>query len=82
MLTLIIRHPIPARLVQIALFLATVEWISITNKLMAYRMYMGSDYMRMTVILGVVALVAFLSIFVFSSKTLKNRYGLSEKICL
>lgn len=67
-----------ARLVQIALFMGTIEWISTAVALAAQRSAMGTDSTRMLVILLSVAAVCFLSIFVFFTRTLKERFELDK----
>ena len=70
--------PIAARLVQIALFLGTIEWISTALALGAQRSAAGAPATRMLIILLSVAAVCLLSIFVFYSRTLKERFGLDK----
>ena len=68
-----------ARLVQIALFMGTIEWISTAVALAAQRSAMGTESTRMLVILLSVAAVCFLSIFVFFTRTLKERFELDKE---
>ena len=60
---------------RILLFLGAAEWVRTIWTLVAIRMEFGEPYLRMTFILGVVALFNFFSAFVFNSKSLKNRYS-------
>lgn len=76
---LFFRKPITARLVQLALFLGTIEWILTASNLAAYRSMAGEPSTRMVIILGSVAALTFLCIFVFTTKTMKERYGLSVR---
>jgi len=73
------RKPVTARVVQLALFLGTIEWILTASSLAAYRSMAGEPSTRMVIILGSVAAFTFLSAFVFATKTMKERYGLSVK---
>ena len=76
-LVLIVRHPVSVRIVQAGLVLATIEWIRTTIVLASMRAEMGLPWMRLVIILGIVACFTFSSVFVFFTKTLKERYGLS-----
>ena len=73
------RKPVTARLVQLALFLGPIEWILTASSLAAYRSTAGEPSTRMVIILGSVAAFTFLCIFVFNTKTMKERYGLSAE---
>jgi len=77
---LFIRHPLTVRLMQLALFLSTIEWVHIGLILTSARSDAGLPWGRLAIILGVVALLSFASIFVFYTKALKNRYNLEGKI--
>ena len=65
-------------LFRILLFLGTIEWVRTIWDLVAIRMEFGKPYLRMAVILGVVAVFTFLSAFVFNSKRLRNRFYEAE----
>ena len=73
---LFIRQAWVARLVQVALILAAVEWLRTLYTLAQWRASMGEPATRMIVILGSVAAVTFCSAFLFQSKTLKKIYRL------
>ena len=75
---LFIRHPLPARILQLALFLSTVEWVRTAFILTSVRLDAGLAWTRLAFILGAVACFSFASIFVFFSKTLKERYSLRK----
>jgi hypothetical protein len=81
MLTFIVfvYKPYAARLAQIALLIGTFEWIATTLALSAERSAVGAPALRMQIILGSVASVCFLSIFVFYSRTLRERFGLGRR---
>ena len=69
--------PLSARLVQLALVLGTIEWISTAVAFSAQRAAIGEPAGRMQAILGSVAAVSFLSIFVFYSSILKRRFKIT-----
>jgi len=73
---LLIRHPIAARIVQVALVLAAVEWVRTLFELVAMRAEHGMPWMRLAIILGVVACFTLVSAGVFHLKTLRARYDL------
>ena len=73
---LFIRHPLPARLVQLALFLSAVEWGRTAFILVSVRSEAGLDWNRLVIILGTVVFFTFASIFLFFLKPLKDRYRL------
>ena len=65
-------------LFRILLFLGTIEWVRTIWTLAAVRMEFGKPYLRMAIILGGVAVLTFLSAFVFNSKRLRNRFYEAE----
>lgn len=65
-----------ARAVQIALVAGAIEWVRTLAMLLAARMAMGQPHLRMTLILGVVALLTLASALVFRSRALRSRYRL------
>ena len=75
---LFIRHPFPARILQLALFFSTVEWIRTAFILTSARLDAGLAWTRLAFILGAVTFFSFASIFVFLSKTLGERYSLRK----
>ena len=77
---LFIRHPLTARLMQLALLLSTIEWVHVGLILTSSRSDAGLPWGRLAIILGAVALLSFASIFVFYAKALKDRYNLERKI--
>ena len=78
LLGLLIRRPLIVRIVQVALLLATVEWIRTIFVFISLRTKMDLPWTRLAIILGVVALFTLASSLVFFLKTLKKRYGLSN----
>lgn len=75
-LLLLVKHKISARLVQLGLFLATVEWVGTAHMLISYRLDYDMPWVRLSAIMGFVILFTFASIFIFKTKTLKERYAL------
>jgi hypothetical protein len=72
---LLVPRPWVARVLQIALILAGLEWIRTILVLIAGRQEMGEPWVRMAVILGVVALVAFLAAATFRLQPLRNWFS-------
>lgn len=75
---LFVRRAWVARLVQVALVLGTIEWLRTLFDLVQVRVAMGEPYLRMTVILGVVAAVTLLSALLFQVAELKKIYCLER----
>ncbi len=71
---LISRKWVP-RVVQIALVLGGAEWVRTTVVLASARADVGQSWIRLAVILGVVALFTMCSGLVFRFPRLKERYG-------
>jgi hypothetical protein len=59
-----IRRPWAARVVQVVLLLATVEWILTTLSLAQVRLQHGQPYLRLTLILGAVTAFTLLAAWV------------------
>ena len=76
LLLLLIRHKISARIVQLGLLLATIEWIGTAHMLISYRLDYDMPWIRLSAIMIFVILFTFASIFVFKTKTLRERYAL------
>jgi hypothetical protein len=75
-LLLLVKHKISARLVQLGLLLATVEWVGTAQALISYRLEYDMPWIRLSVIMFFVILFTFSSIFMFKTKTLRERYAL------
>ncbi|MDQ1268463.1 MAG: hypothetical protein QG560_1106 [Campylobacterota bacterium] len=75
-LLLLVKHKISARLVQIGLLLATLEWVVTAQALISYRLEYDMPWIRLSMIMCLVILFTFGSIFTFKTKTLKERYAL------
>jgi hypothetical protein len=75
---LIVRRPWVARLLQVVLILGALEWVHTIYELVQVRAAHGQPFTRMTVILGVVAAVTFLSALLFQAPALKKVYRLDR----
>ncbi len=71
---LFVRQPWVARLMQIVLILGALEWVRTLYELVQVRAALGEPFIRMIVILGVVAAVTFCSALLFQSQALKRIY--------
>ena len=60
--------------IQVVLLLGAVEWLRTLMSVAQVRIGMDMPWMRMAVILGVVALFTVLSCLVFRSQALRDRY--------
>ena len=74
---LFIRRPWVARLVQIVLALGALEWIRTLYVLARWRAAQGEPFIRMIVILSVVAAITLGSALLFQSAALKGIYRLN-----
>ncbi len=75
---LFIRKPVIVRIFQIVLILGAIEWIRTMFLLVSIRKNETQPWVRLAVILGLVAFFTVASSFVFFSKTLKTRYKLNN----
>jgi cytochrome c biogenesis protein CcdA len=73
-----LRQPWVARLVQIVLIIAGLEWVRTLFNLTMWRSRQGEPSLRMAVILGIVAAVAIGASLLFQGKTLKRIYRLER----
>jgi len=73
---LIVRRPCVARLIQVALILGALEWVLTLYNLVQVRIAQDQPFVRMIIILGVVAAVTLGSALLFQSPTLKKYYRL------
>ena len=76
---LIVRRPWVARLMQVVLILGALEWVHTIYELVLVRAAQGQPFIRMVVILGVVAVVTLCSALLFQSPTLKKSYRLDRQ---
>ncbi len=61
--------------VQISLIIYGIEWIITMLNLISIRIETGENWLRMAIILGVVALLNFASILILKSKHIKREYS-------
>lgn len=73
---LFIRRSWVARLVQFVLILGAVEWFRTLYVLARWRTAQGEPFVRMVVILGIVAAITLGSALLFQSHTLRKTYRL------
>jgi len=76
---LAIREPWIARTMQVVLILGALEWLRTLYELAQVRAALDQPFIRMTVILGVVAAVTFYSALLFQMPTLKKVYRLDRR---
>ena len=76
---LIVRRPWVARLMQVVLILGALEWAHTIYELMQVRAAQGQPFIRMVMILGVVAVVTLCSALLFQSPILKRIYRLDRQ---
>ncbi len=73
---LIWKNKIAASAVQIFLIIYGFEWIRMIIYYARIRTANGEDWLRLAIILGIVALLNFATVLVFRSNSMKERYGL------
>ena len=66
--------------IQVILLLGTVEWLRTLYSVAQVRIELDMPWMRMAIILGVVALFTALSCLVFRSKALRRKFSVVESI--
>ena len=72
---LFVRQPWSARFVQTVLVIGTVEWLRTMLALAQVRAALGEPYLRLVLILGVVAAVTLCAALLFQTRTLREHYG-------
>ncbi|MBU0528146.1 hypothetical protein KKF86_00070 [bacterium] len=72
---LLITRTWVARSIQVILIIGAIEWIRTLSTYVIQRQAVGAPYIRLIIILGIVALFTGLSALVFRSKVLKKRYN-------
>lgn len=75
---LCIRRPLAARLMQGLLAAGAVEWLITAGQLVMFRQSQGLPWLRLALILGLVALCTLLSALVFRTDTLKSHFNLDK----
>ena len=76
---LLVARPWAARVVQAALVLGALEWLRTLTVLAMQRQHAGIPWLRMAVILGVVAALALLAAWLFQTPRLAQRFGLGSR---
>ena len=74
---LFVPRPWAARVLQAALALGALEWLRTLTVLALQRQHAGVPWLRMAVILGAVAALALVAAWLFQTRRLARRYGLS-----
>ena len=74
-LVLLVRRPWVPRSLQLVLIVGAIEWLRTTVVLMGQRMDAGQPWLRMAIILVVVALVAVGSALLLGTGRIKRRYA-------
>jgi len=72
-------RPWAARLAQVTLALGTLEWIRTLADTALARMRAGGPVVRLTIILGAVAVVTAGAALVFETKRMRRLYGLDGR---
>ena len=72
---LFLRNAWVPRVIQLILLLGTVEWLRTIYSVAQVRIELGMPWMRMAIILGVVALFTALSCLVFRNGTLRKKFS-------
>lgn len=76
LVTLLIRHPWAARLLQAVLVIGSVEWVRTGILLSLARIEMGAPVLRLALILGGVALGTACSLLVFRTRRMRRYFRL------
>lgn len=72
---LLIKKPWAAKLVQVCLLLATLEWIRTLVQLVSQRIESQTPWTRLAIILAIVTIWTAASACIFFTKTIKARYN-------
>jgi hypothetical protein len=73
---LLIKQTWIVRLIQLFLLIGSIEWIRILFVYASERQSFGEPYVRLVIILGIIALFTGLSALSFKNQALKERYNL------
>ena len=73
---LIWKNKLAARIIQIFLILGGIEWIRTLIYYARIRVANGEDWLRLAIILSVVAILTAATALVFRTKSMTERYGL------
>ncbi len=72
---LAVRRPWVARLMQVVLVLGALEWIRTLVTLTMHRSEQGQPFLRMMLILGLVAAVTLISAWLFETRRMRRIYS-------
>jgi hypothetical protein len=72
-----VRRPWAARIIQLALVLAGIEWLRSAVTLVHARGAMGEPYLRLALILGGVALFTALAALVVQTRRAREHFGMT-----
>ena len=72
---LLVSRPWAARVLQTALVLGALEWLRTLTVLALQRQHAGAPWLRMAVILGIVAALALVAAWLFQTPRLARRFG-------
>jgi hypothetical protein len=75
---LFVRRPWAARVLQLVLAVAAIEWIRTTIGLAQMRISHGQPYLRLALILGTVTVFTVLAAAAFQFPLLRGRFGLGS----
>ena len=75
-LLLFVKKAWVVRLIQIFLVIGSIEWIRALITYVSQRQLIDEPYMRLVIILGIVALFTGISALVFRNQALRKRYKL------
>jgi hypothetical protein len=75
---LFVRRPWVARMTQVVLVIGALEWLRTLYELLLLRVGLGQPFLRMSIILGIVAVVTICSALLFQSVTMKKIYRLER----
>ena len=74
----LVPRPWAARVLQVGLVAGALEWLHTLASLVALRQSQGEPYVRLALILGVVALLTALTALVFRDRRVRARFRLAE----
>jgi hypothetical protein len=75
---LLVRRPWVARIVQVALFLGAIEWARTLAALVNARMSLGQPHLRLSLILGAVAVLTVASALVFRQQCVRRWFRIEK----
>ena len=76
---LLVHEPLIAKIAQVSLVLGAIEWVGTGLFFVGLRMQSNRPWIRLAIIIGVVACFTFASGLVFFTDPLKKKYKISKK---